>query len=242
MIQRRAVLQCTLGAFWTLSHSLSSLVSAATENGLRRLDWDEFVGKVSSFAESRFGGHFNSGEFVRSVTAVGTTLNVADKELSGAYSFIRRRQELVHSHFTLVEAHRQVTFNIILLSLAPNYSIPLHDHPGRMGVSVCITGRAMIRNYDLIGSISSPALKLRSHSTVRPSEAVGFTDTEGNIHTISAIDHTELVDVFSPPSPPSGGFHSYKDGAIFGGRDHIEGHIDFVIQVEVKKGEQHRAK
>ena len=210
MIQRRAVLQCTLGAFWTLSHSLSSLVLAATENGLRRLDWAEFVGKIASFAQNRSGGHFNCAEFVRSVAAVGTSLNVADKELSGAYSFIRKRQELIHSHLMVVEAHRQVTFNIVLLSLAPNYSIPLHDHPGRIGVSVCITGRAMILNYDLIGSISSPALKLRSQSTVRSSEAVGFTDTQGNIHTISAIDHTELVDVFSPPSPRSGGFHWYK--------------------------------
>jgi hypothetical protein len=210
MVQRRAILQCALGAFWALSHSLSSLVSAETENGIRSLDWAGFVGKIASFADSRSRGHFSSGEFIRSVAAVGTTLNVADKELSGAYSVIRKRQELVHSHFTLVEAHRQVTFNIVLLSLAANRSIPLHDHPGRMGVSVCITGQAVIRNYDLIGSLLSPALKFRSHSTVRPSEAVGFTETQGNIHTISAIDHTELVDVFSPPSPLSGGFHSYK--------------------------------
>jgi hypothetical protein len=210
MVQRRAILQCTLGAFWALSHSVSSLVSAATENGLRRLDWAEFIGKIASFAESRSVGHLNATDFVRSVGAAGTSLNVADKELSGAYSFIRKRQELAHSHSTLVEAHRQGTFNIVLLSLARNYSIQLHDHPGRMGVSVCISGQAVISNYDLIGSIVSPALKLRLHSTVRPSEAVGFTDTQGNIHTISAIDHTELVDVFSPPSPSSGGFHWYK--------------------------------
>src|SRR2546428_4306239 len=96
MIERRAVLQCTLGAFWTLLYSLSSLVSAATENGLRRLDWAEFVGKIAGFAESRSRGHLNSGEFVRSAAAVGTRLNVADKELRGTYGLVQQRQALIH--------------------------------------------------------------------------------------------------------------------------------------------------
>jgi hypothetical protein len=209
-IQRRAVLQCTMGAFWALSDSLSSLASSITENGSRRLDWAEFIGKIATFAERRSRGDLNSTAFVRSVTELGTSLNLTDKELTGAYSFIRKRQESIQSHFSLVEAHRQVTFDVVLLSLAPNYSIPLHDHPGRTGVSVCITGQAMIRNYDLIGPRSSPVLKLRSHSIVRPSEAVGFTDTEGNIHTITAREHTDLVDIFSPPSPRNGGFQFYR--------------------------------
>lgn len=212
-IDRRFLLKCTAGTFLGLMNSIPSLAASSTgagTNTLRRMNWNQFVEKVGAFAQLRSCGALSSEEFVRSTAELGARLDLADKSLLGAYSFIDGRQTLNQSPLILAEAKRQVTFEIVLLSLEAGYSIPLHDHPKRNGVSVCVTGKTKVTHFDLQSIEGSSVLQMRSRTTIHPSETGTLTEVEGNIHTITALQHTQLIDVFSPPAPAHGGFHWYR--------------------------------
>jgi hypothetical protein len=135
---------------------------------------------------------------------------MADSTLREACSFVEHRKLSKASPLVLAETHREVSFDIVLLSLDGGYSIPLHDHPMRTGISVCVSGEVIVSNYDLQASSGAISLLLRSRRTIRAGEASTLTETVGNIHTITATQHTQLIDIFSPAGPNNGRFHRYK--------------------------------
>ena len=213
-VSRRISLKCTAGAFWSLMHSASSLAesSSMSKSGQERtgLNWNKFVEEVGVLAESHAQGTMPSIEFVHSAAALGARVDVTDRVLTEACMFLSRRQALNRSPLVMGEFNRLVTFEILLLSLEPGYSIPLHDHPNRNGVSLCVRGRARVTNYDLHETRNIPMLKMRSRMMIGPTGAGTFTEKEGNIHTIAALQPTQLIDIFCPPSAPGSAFHWYK--------------------------------
>ena len=212
-IERRLVLKCTVGGFIGLLRDLPAVADVSAQNGGQRpsrINWDQFVGKISELAELRSRGALTSASFVQNAADVGSILNLEDKSLLGGSSFLHNRQVETHSPFMLAEINRHITFEIMLLSLETGYSIPLHDHPRCSGVSLCIAGRARVVNYDLDDSQAIVRLRARAESTIGPSKAGTLTEHEGNIHAITAVKHTQIVDVFCPPLPAVGGFHVYR--------------------------------
>jgi hypothetical protein len=212
-IDRRLSFTCTAGAFVWLLRALPSLADASSSNGdqrLTRVNWDQFVNHIEAVAEKHRRGTLASSSFVQDIATLGARLDLTDKSLTGAYSFLRNRQLSSHSPMIVAEATRRVSFDVVLLSLDKGYSIPLHDHPSRSVTSICAAGQSVIANYDLRESLGRQILRLRSRSVIGPAAAGTLTESDGNVHTITALTPSQFIDVLSPPAPPSGWFHWYK--------------------------------
>ena len=209
-IERRLMMKCTMGVFLSLTKNLSALAQASTGRVSQtrdQLNWTQFIEKVAKFSQDRSHDHLSSSTFVNDVATLGAKLDSADPSLAGACSFLAAKRAATHKPLLIAETNRQMTFEVLLLSLESGYTIPLHDHPARSGVSICVSGHAKVKNYDFVPSSGSALLKQRSQTSLYGQKASTLTEQEGNVHTISALQSTQLIDVFSPPAPQSGGFH-----------------------------------
>lgn len=212
-IERRLLIQCSAGALWTVVSALPKIARASTahsEREARGLRWEQFVEQIGTLAQSRVHEHLIANEFVRRVATVGQHLDLADQQLAGACAALRQQQSTRRMPLVLAGVHERVSCEIVLLSLEAGFSIPLHDHPQRSVVSICVAGEAKVVNYDLRQHPNGPALTLRSNTTLRPSQGATLTETDGNIHTIAAGRQTQLIDVFCPPMNKGAACHWYK--------------------------------
>ena len=217
-IARRIVLRLGATGLLSLAETIASAANHSLEpNGKNeiRLNWQHFVDRVTALAESRAARSVQSDDFLRSTELMASRIDKSDSVIAGALASMERRQAAFHSHSVITRMTPRKTavapivpFEILLLTLDSGYSIPCHDHPGSSVASICLGGVARVANYDLAGAANGPILKMRSRSTIGPSQTATLTEQKGNIHTITAVQSTELLDVFCPPLT-AGRFHWY---------------------------------
>jgi hypothetical protein len=216
-ITRRIVLRLGAGGLLGLTEAIASAAERALEpdgKNETRLNWQHFVDRVATLAESRATRDIQSEDFLRSTESVGAQIDRNDSFITGTFASMERRQAALHSHshITRIVPKRTpaaaVHFEILLLTLESGYTIPFHDHPGSSVASICLSGTARVANYDLDGAANGPILKMRSRSTIGPTQTATLTEHRGNIHTITAVQTAEFIDIFSPPLT-AGRFHWY---------------------------------
>jgi hypothetical protein len=217
-IARRIVLRLGATGLLGLTETIASAANHSLEasgKNQTRLNWQHFVDRIATLAESRATRVIQSDDFLDSTEFMGAHIDRSDRVIAGALASMERRQAAVHSHSVITRLAPRKTlvapidhFEILLLTLDSGYSIPCHDHPGSSVASICLSGVAQVANYDLEGAANGPILKMRSHSTIGPSQSATLTEQRGNIHTITAVRTTELIDVFCPPLT-AGRFHWY---------------------------------
>jgi cysteamine dioxygenase len=117
-----------------------------------------------------------------------------------------------------IEVARDPTFTLAAFLLRKGASIPIHDHPGMIGICKVLYGKVRVTSF-------SPPRRIEFTSPTGTSSHGGYfgVDEEGseeltadspctvltpkqkNVHTIYALEHSAFFDVLGPPYAPEEG-------------------------------------
>jgi hypothetical protein len=89
-------------------------------------------------------------------------------------------------------------FHASVFALAEGETIPLHDHPGLDVISKVLRGRIQVRTYEWIDAASLLANERDALILGPDDDALVLRKWPGTLHTITAIESTVFLDLFSP--------------------------------------------
>ena len=165
------------------------------------IDWDAFLEELERIAN----GHENYLSYQRAdaslIDRLAGTLNLQQIRARGFPLLNRSRIE--HPDLTLLL--RKERFEVAMLSFQPGDHIPAHDHPTMAAVSACILGGVKIWNYDSVNCEANAGTRL-----LRPVKDVVLgagqtsllTAAHGNIHDLTAVVESQIVDILTPSYNP----------------------------------------
>jgi hypothetical protein len=98
---------------------------------------------------------------------------------------------------------KQSRLNGGILSVDHSQLVPLHDHPGAVGMLRILSGEVMAWQFDRSGVISpqgTAELKLVSRKILRRGDTASLTPHRGGIHALQSITaECRMLDFFIPP-------------------------------------------
>jgi hypothetical protein len=89
-------------------------------------------------------------------------------------------------------------FHASVFAIADGETIPLHDHPELDVISKVLCGRIRVRAYEWIDSSSLLARELDGVTIGPDDDALVLRKRPGTLHTITAMEPTVFLDLFSP--------------------------------------------
>jgi len=97
-------------------------------------------------------------------------------------------------------------FDIALFTIPAGKRLPLHNHPEMTVISKFLDGSVRYRAFDWLSNISSMPLSRRRKAILTTdctmnatSEPIIVEPNKGNVHDITALNNTILLDILSPP-------------------------------------------
>ncbi len=106
------------------------------------------------------------------------------------------------SRFSSVRRTR--TYEVVGISLRAGDGLPAHNHPEMTGVLLCVTGSLQVEQFDKTGAVPEGGSLFRRYSSRRLNEGdtSTFTASHHNVHSVVAIEDTQILDIFTPPYTP----------------------------------------
>jgi hypothetical protein len=89
-------------------------------------------------------------------------------------------------------------FHASVFALAEGETIPLHDHPGLDVISKVLRGRVRVRTYEWVDASSLLAVELGDVVISENHDAIVLRKSPGTLHTLTALEATAFLDLFSP--------------------------------------------
>ncbi len=89
-------------------------------------------------------------------------------------------------------------FHASVFALAEGERIPLHDHPGLDVITKVLRGRIRVRTYEWLDAESLLAIERGEVTLGEDDAALVLRKSPGTLHTITALDPTVFLDLFSP--------------------------------------------
>lgn len=180
----------------------STQATKTPSSGRGGLDWESFIQRVAELAQRQFSADWSQEAHVQEVTALMRMLNLKDDAFDRLYEGYTKAT----GSFPQIKAvHAQQEFKVVTVEFKPGDAIPLHNHPDMTGVIFCLAGTVQIEAFDLLTE-ASPSGKLKikrcADQLLKPGEFSTLTAARGNIHALQATEHTELLDIFTPPYDP----------------------------------------
>jgi len=88
-----------------------------------------------------------------------------------------------------------------LMFLERGKSVPLHDHPGAVAITLVVTGKIEIIQCDADSEESKRDLTVRWEGRLKAGEATFLTVAAGNIHSFKAVEDCVVFDLFAISYP-----------------------------------------
>ena len=164
-----------------------------------RMDWPAFVQALSAMAEKQFSADWNQETYVEEVISLMRLVDLEDAKFAEVYDgYVRARGTFPEIN----TVHNGGHFKVASLEFEPGDEIRLHNHPEMTGVILCLAGSIEVEAFNLLPRTSQEGNLLMEQvlqERMTPGAFATLTATHGNIHALVATEHTELLDVFTPP-------------------------------------------
>ncbi len=238
MVDRRTALKLSAKAFAAVCAAFPVLLAAcATPEGAGSdsggdtggadegpLRYAQLLERVATLAELQFDEGWDREAYVADVALLMSALDLDDPDLLALYSDYADR---VRDFPEITTVEDNDLFEVSVLQFEAGDVIPLHDHPDMTGVILCVRGAVDIENFDVLDEASASGrllLRRASQGTLRAGEVGTLTVDAGNVHTLTATEFTELLDVFTPGYNRDRALRSRyfaRDAAAYDGRDGV---------------------
>jgi len=197
-ISRRTVIAMSGKMLLALAAS-GPIARAVLAGESESVSWERFLELCHELSKSQFGPNWNQGTYTREVERLVRRLKLDDRKI---VEYIDRYQNLNQDFPEIRRMYYERQFQVSLLDFEPGEEIPLHDHPDMTGVVYCTTGRIVVDHYDKLQETAengNPLLRFERHLEMAAGDTATLTATRGNIHMLSALQFTRMIDVFTPP-------------------------------------------
>jgi predicted metal-dependent enzyme (double-stranded beta helix superfamily) len=207
-IKRRAILTTTVGAGLGLLCALPAIGRRARLFQNRRsaaantIDWESFLALVETTAGRALREKsWNQDQYVKDIVSLTSRLTPQTEPIADAIRSYKDEHPGWPERGVLES--RQM-FQVTLMGFEPGESIPHHNHPEMTSVGTCLIGRVEISKYDLLPKSadvleSSALLRAVAREELTPGDSSTLTSNSGNIHSIRAMERSEILEVFTPP-------------------------------------------
>jgi cysteamine dioxygenase len=151
---RRHVIGTTISQFLYWCSVLPTLAERAVKesgNGPQKLNWNAFVDRLESTAQTQHRPSWDQAKYTQQVAALARTLNLTDKRLIDERAAYKNTHPFRPEFQDLLQT---ADVQISLISFERGERIPHHDHPGMTGVTVCAVGDVTVSEYNI-----SPAVR-----------------------------------------------------------------------------------
>ncbi|MCY3838309.1 MAG: hypothetical protein OXH09_06650 [Gammaproteobacteria bacterium] len=197
-ISRRTVIAMSGKMLLALAAS-GAVARAALAGESESVSWERFLELCHELSRSQFAPNWNQDTYTREIEGLVRRLKLDDRKI---VEYIDRYRNL-NLHFPEIRRmYHERQFQVSLLDFEPGEEIPLHDHPDMTGVVYCTTGWIVVDHYDKLQQTAengNPLLRFERHLEMAPGDTATLTATRGNIHMLSALQFTRMIDVFTPP-------------------------------------------
>jgi len=215
---RREFLSLSLPGFLGVLTALPALCAVASRANAcdgrlpagGKINWEAFLDAVAKEAAKQHLDQWNQDAYVASIAKLAGQLHLEDPVLRQGMDQLGKR--LKNQRVDFGDLENRVDFSICLVQFDTDEFIPAHDHPGMTGMILCASGEIQTANYDEVGyGPAAPAaeaatpvpnhtvLRRVGQSVLRPNAISTLTAKQRNIHTLKALQVTQLVDIFTPP-------------------------------------------
>ena len=163
------------------------------------IDWEDFLSQVGELAEIQFSPDWNQEAYVEDVRQLMARLNLEDPFLIQAYADYA---DQVRDFPEITQVHHEPTFEVTILEFEEGEFIPLHDHPDMTGVIMCVSGTVDVENFTLLEEPAEDSeflLQRTAQTRMRSLDIGTLTSRNSNIHSLKALEFTQMLDVFTPP-------------------------------------------
>ncbi|MGB0592424.1 MAG: hypothetical protein ACPGU1_22290 [Myxococcota bacterium] len=173
--------------------------SAADDAPQEAMDWASFITALSALANDQFSDTWEQADYVEEVAALMKLLDLDDAYFQSLYDGY---VAVLGTFPELNTVHEGGHFEVASLEFDAGDEIPLHNHPDMTGVILCLSGKMKVEGFDLLDEPSSDGnllLERVENLTLVAGDHCTLTAERGNIHTVVALEFTQLLDVFTPP-------------------------------------------
>ena len=163
------------------------------------MDWDSFIVALSALADSQFSDTWDQADYVEEVAALMKLLDLDDAHFQSLYDGY---VSVLGTFPELTTVHEGGHFEVATLEFDAGDEIGLHNHPDMTGVILCLTGKMHVEGFDLLEDLSADGnllLERVDNLTLVSGDHCTLTADRGNIHSVVALEFTQLLDVFTPP-------------------------------------------
>lgn len=194
-LERRRLLWVSIGTLAALAvNSWQSAAAQHISQPRAALDWDELVGRTIPLAEELIhNGHPDEETYLIRVSALMRRLRVPPKAF---FNFTRP----VSSFETL----RRFPLLVLQFRLAPNATIPCHDHRDYNGILTVTEGSIRVRSFEILGSDTPTAHGSafhvqETHNSILTNGGQSILSrTRDNIHNLKAgPEGARFIDFFT---------------------------------------------
>lgn len=205
---RRHFIKTSIPGFLGLGMVLPQLTAFATRanacqgrlpaNGA--INWDAFLDGVEKEAAKQHLDQWSEEAYIKKASRLASRLNLKDPHLQEALKAAQKGVGNGRIDFEPLEKQRD--FHVTLLQFEKEESIPHHNHPEMTGVILCASGEIEVWNYDLLGkkeATEDVLLEETSHDLLGKGKVSTLTSKARNIHSLTARELTQLIDIFAPP-------------------------------------------
>ena len=163
------------------------------------MDWASFIVALGTLAEAQFSDDWDQASYVEEVAALMKLLDLEDAYFQSLYDGY---VQVLGTFPELATVHEGGHFEVATVEFDAGDAIPLHNHPDMTGVIVCLSGVTRVESFDLLDETSPEGnllLERVDDLTLTAGDHCTLTAKRGNIHSLVALEFTQLLDVFTPP-------------------------------------------
>lgn len=188
----------------TLALALSPVGAMAKEirngNDVQPLSWDAFMAQMEQLATARQRNSCSLEDVEAQGIALLQRLNIDSPEYARA---VADSYESGNRFWMWQRMAKQQQLNGGILTVERNQLVPMHDHPGAVGMLRILSGEVVAWQFDRIGDISptgTAELRLVAKRSLQRGDIAVLSPQRGNIHALQALsEECSMLDFFIPP-------------------------------------------
>ena len=109
----------------------------------------------------------------------------------------KAKNKIINKQHLISSVFKSDFLHVKLISMTPERSLPLHDHPGTSGSMMVISGRvhaiACEQEAPRNGNQTRCLLKVVKNTTLYTGDSCCFTETQQNIHSFKALTERAVI-------------------------------------------------
>ena len=173
------------------------------KNLVKNLSWIDFKTQIKVLSEHNLSEVFTQQHRVETGLKLLQQLDIHSPDFIRA---VTNSYESGNRYWLWQRLMKQHNINGGILNIDNEQMIPLHDHPGAMGMVRIISGKAEVWQYDEITNPKQNSaqmvteLALVSRKILYPGDTAVLTPDKGNIHALRSVTkECRMLDFFIPP-------------------------------------------